>query len=87
MPILRSDKDSFMTARRVSHIPEAVPRDDLARMNAVLDTVAEHLDTETISAAFHLPETSKLSPPAFRYQLIQKARSEQKRIVEILLVS
>lgn len=81
VPILCTDKDSFITARRVSHIPESVPRDDLARMNAVLDTVAEHLDTETISAAFHLPETTKLSPPAFRYQLIQKARSAQKRIV------
>ena len=81
VPILRTDNDSFITARRVSHIPESVPRDDLERMNAVLDTVAEHLDTETISAAFHLPETTKLSPPAFRYQLIQKARSAQKRIV------
>jgi phosphate acetyltransferase len=81
LPILRTSDDSFGTARRVSHTPRTVPRDDLARMNNVLDTVAEHLDTATISAAFHLRESTKLSPPAFRYQLIQKARAVQKRIV------
>jgi len=81
LPILCSDDDSYGTARRVSHIPTTVPKDDIARMNAVLDCVAEHLDAATISAAFHLRENTKLSPPAFRYQLIQKARAAQKRIV------
>ena len=81
LPILRTDDDSFTIACRVSHISTAVPCDDMARMNAVLDTVAEDLDTNMISASFHLPENTKLSPPAFRYQLIQKARAAQKRIV------
>ncbi|MEI7611780.1 MAG: phosphate acetyltransferase [Betaproteobacteria bacterium] len=81
LPILMVDDDSFVTARRISKISTAVPSDDIARMNAVLDTVAEHLDTQTITSAFHLQETSKLSPPAFRYQLIQKARLAKKRIV------
>lgn len=81
LPILRSADDSFGTARQVSHIPRTVPKDDIARMNTVLDCVAEHLDAATISAAFHLRENTKLSPPAFRYQLIQKARAAQKRIV------
>lgn len=81
LPILRTGGDSYATARLVSHIPDAVPRDDLGRMNAALDTVAEHLDTQTMTASFRIPESIKLSPPAFRYQLIQKARAEQKRIV------
>ncbi len=81
LPILRTSDDSFITARRISHIPDAVPSNDMERMNAVLDTVAEHLDPEAISAAFHMPEMTKLSPPAFRYQLIQKARAANKRIV------
>jgi phosphate acetyltransferase len=81
LPILRSTDDSYGTARQVSHIPRTVPKDDITRMNRVLDAVAEHLDAETISAAFHLQENTKLSPPAFRYQLIQKARAAQKRIV------
>ncbi|HYN76641.1 MAG TPA: phosphate acetyltransferase [Lamprocystis sp. (in: g-proteobacteria)] len=81
LPILRSADDSFGTARQVSHIPHSVPKDDIARMNSVLDAVAEHLDAGTIAAAFHLEENTKRSPPAFRYQLIQKARAAQQRIV------
>ena len=81
LPIIRTGGDSYETARRVSRIPSAVPVDDLARMNAVLDTVAEDLDVRTISSSFHTPEINKLSPAAFRYQLIQKARQDQKRIV------
>ena len=81
LPILRIGGDSFHTALRISQMPTAVPSDDVARMNAVLDTVAEHLDNAVISSAFSVPVTTKLSPPAFRYQLIQKARAAQKRIV------
>ena len=33
LPILCSADDSFGTARRVSHIPRTVPKDDIARMN------------------------------------------------------
>ena len=73
VPILRTGSDTFRTARRVIEIPKAVPEDDIERMNMVLETVAEHLDTETISASFHIPENTKLSPPAFRYALIREA--------------
>lgn len=81
LPVLRTADDSFSIARRIGLISSAVPCDDIARMNDVLDTVAEHLDAAVISASFHLHDSTKLSPPAFRYQLIQKARAAQKRIV------
>ena len=81
LPILRTRDDSFITAGRISAISNAIPGDDIDRMNTVLDCVAEHLDPEAISAAFHKRESTKLSPPAFRYQLIQKARAANKRIV------
>ncbi len=81
LPILRTNLDSFMTARRITHLPAVVPIDDIARMTIVIDTVAEDLDDEVLSAALQTPENTKLSPPAFRYQLIQKARTERKTIV------
>ena len=81
LPVLRTADDSFTIARRIGQISSAVPSDDMARMNGVLDTVAEHLDTAAITASFLLPENVRLSPPAFRYQLIQKARAAHKRIV------
>ena len=81
VPILRTEDDTFQTARRVIETPGAVPEDDIERINTVLETVAEHLDADAIAGSFRIPETTKLSPPAFRYQLIQKARSVVKRIV------
>ncbi|MDR2450612.1 MAG: phosphate acetyltransferase [Candidatus Accumulibacter sp.] len=81
LPILRTKSNSFATARRIGTIPSDVPNDDVERMNTVLDTVAEHLDIGAITASFRIPESIKLSPPAFRYQLIQKARAAGKRIV------
>jgi phosphate acetyltransferase len=81
LPILGMPGDSFSTARCVAGVPTAVAQSDLERMNGVVDTVAEHLDHDVIAASFHMPETTKLSPPAFRYQLIEKARAAQKRIV------
>ncbi|MDR1276072.1 MAG: phosphate acetyltransferase [Candidatus Accumulibacter sp.] len=81
LPILVVEDDSFVTARRITSIPAAVPYDDSDRMNAIVDTVAENLNLESIATAFNFQETMKLSPPAFRYQLIQKARSERQRIV------
>ena len=56
LPVLRTADDSFTIARRIGQISSAVPSDDMARMNGVLDTVAEHLDTAAITASFLLPE-------------------------------
>jgi phosphate acetyltransferase len=81
LPVLRTDGDSYETAARISRLPLAVPPDDLARMDRVIDGMAEQLDAETICAGLKLAESPHMSPPAFRYQLIQKARAANKRIV------
>ncbi|WP_028451732.1 phosphate acetyltransferase [Chitinilyticum aquatile] len=81
LPVMRVETDSFYTTLNVSRLPSAVPADDFERMNAVLDTVAEQLSVDAMTACVRLPGTTHLSPPAFRYQLIQKARAAKKRIV------
>ncbi|MFT4172775.1 MAG: phosphate acetyltransferase [Rhodocyclaceae bacterium] len=81
LPLLRTDGDSFSTATRVSSVPAAVPADDSDRMEAVLDAVAEQLSLDALMAGVKVPPSTRMSPPAFRYQLIQKARAANKRIV------
>jgi phosphate acetyltransferase len=81
LPILRTDGDSYETAAKISRVPLAVPRDDLGRMEAVIDTVADQVDGDAICAGLELAVSSRMSPPAFRYRLIQKARTANKRIV------
>jgi phosphate acetyltransferase len=81
LPVLRTDGDSYETAARISRLPLAVPQDDLSRMDTVIDSLAEQLDADAICAGLELAASTRMSPPAFRYQLIQKARAANKRIV------
>ncbi|QLI81535.1 phosphate acetyltransferase [Chitinibacter fontanus] len=81
LPVLRSDGDSFGTALAISQVPTAVPADDKDRMSRVMNAVAEQLDVEGLMVGVNTKGVQHLSPPAFRYQLIQKARSANKRIV------
>ena len=81
LPVLRTDGDSFGTAARISRLPLAVPPDDLSRMNTVIDSVAEQIDGDAICVGQDRVNSTRMSPPAFRYQLMQKARAANKRIV------
>jgi phosphate acetyltransferase len=81
LPILRVNGDTYATVTAISRISPAVAADDVERIEQVLDSVAEELDTQAIMASVKVPASTHMSPPAFRYQLIQKARSAQKRIV------
>jgi phosphate acetyltransferase len=81
LPVLRTDGDSYETASRVSRLPLAVPQDDPGRMEKVIDSMAEQVDSDAICAGLDLAPSKRMSPPAFRYQLIQKARAANKRIV------
>jgi len=81
LPIMRTKGDTFSTITKINRLPTAVAADDDARMGSVLDSVAEQLDTATIMAAVKVPASTRMSPPAFRFQLIQKARAANKRIV------
>lgn len=81
LPVLRTDGDSFGTALAISQVPTAVPADDKDRMSRVMNAVAEQLDVEGLMVGVNTKGVQHLSPPAFRYQLIQKARSANKRIV------
>jgi phosphate acetyltransferase len=81
LPVLRTDGDSYETAARISRLPLAVPQDDLARMDNVIESVAEQLDGDMIFAGLERAAPTRVSPPAFRHQLIQKARAANKRIV------
>lgn len=81
LPIMRAKGDTFTVAWQLSHTPTAVAADDDVRMGKVLESVAEQLCAKTLAAAVKIPASTRMSPPAFRFQLIQKARAAKKRIV------
>ncbi|WP_216323833.1 phosphate acetyltransferase [Deinococcus aestuarii] len=84
LPVLRTATNSYETASRLSRMDPRVPHDDLERMERILDFIADRLDTVPLGTRLRAPDAQgerRLPPSAFRYELIQKARAANKRIV------
>lgn len=84
LPVMRVTTNSFHTASALSRMDPRVPHDDLERMERTLDFIADRLDTVPLGARLRTPQLEgerRLPPSAFRYELIQKARAANKRIV------
>ena len=55
--------------------------DDRERAERVTEFVAGHIDFEWLKQRCGTPRELRLSPPAFRYQVVQRAQKAGKRIV------
>ena len=86
LPVLRVATNSYHTASLLSRLGGRVPHDDTERMERTLDYIADRIDVAQLGLGAR-PGTQKaggerrLPPSAFRYELIQKARAANKRIV------
>jgi phosphate acetyltransferase len=81
LPILATDRDSFSCASKLDRIDTAVPEDDLQRIDLIRAHIAEHIDVPALLTAINAPHAERLSPAAFRFQLVERARANLQRIV------
>ncbi|TVR13551.1 MAG: phosphate acetyltransferase [Planctomycetota bacterium] len=81
LPIFFTDSNSFSTANRILSLDREVPVDDAERVEVVMNTVANHLDPQHIAGWLEQTCEHRLSPPAFRHNLIERARAAARRIV------
>lgn len=82
IPVMSVKTDSYDTIQRLVNMTYEIPTDDTARALDVASYVAAHLDLAWIKAKFSSnTEHPRLSPSAFRYQLVKKAQHAKKRIV------
>lgn len=81
LPILLSKQDTYTTATSLSNMDKEVPVDDISRMEQVVSKIAEHLDIDWLKIQCKKERATRLSPPAFRYQLSERARAANKTIV------
>ena len=81
LPVMLVDNDSYNTATLLDRMPNELPVDDTARVEKVMDTVAQHLNKEWFKNKCAISDEPRLSPPAFRYQLVQQAIAANKRVV------
>lgn len=81
LPILSVPTDSLRTAISLENLNIEVPQDDVERQEMVKEFVASRIDKNWIQELGATHPERYLSPPAFRYKLIEKAQKAHRRIV------
>jgi phosphate acetyltransferase len=75
LPILVSDDDSYETATRVRAVDPGLPADDLERIDGVVNSIADALDAPWLESLPGPARSRRLSPAAFRYRVVERARA------------
>lgn len=81
LPVLSVDSNSWETAINMQSFNQEVPFDDKERISSIKEHIARCIDHEWINTYALNQDERKLSPPAFRYKLIEQARILNKRII------
>lgn len=81
LPIYSVSTNSYNTATNLHRMNREIPLDDHERAETVTNFVASHLRQELLVKRCGEPQEARLSPPAFRYRLVQRAQAANKRIV------
>lgn len=81
LPVLSSPANTYETAHMLANLSNAIPTDDPDRIEKAMEAVATKIDTDWLKEHLRVEVQSRLSPPAFRYQLSERARAADKRIV------
>ena len=81
VPVLLTEHDTFATAYALAHQDQTIPADDTERMETMVEFVAEHVDVEELCRHIGQPRQLLMSPPAFRFRMMEQARAANRRIV------
>ncbi|WP_339459464.1 phosphate acetyltransferase [Pseudomonas sp. EA_105y_Pfl2_R69] len=81
LPVMTVSTGSYDTATNLNRLNKEIPVDDKERAETVANFVAGHIDHEWLFARCGTPRELRMSPSAFRYQLVQRAKAANKRIV------
>ena len=82
LPVMTVTTGSYDTATSLFALNKETPADDVERATRVTDYIAGHLHPKFLHTRCSVPRTElRLSPAAFRYQLVKRAQDANKRIV------
>ena len=81
LPLLKVKTDSLRTAISLQNLNMKIPEDDLERRSALKEYVASFIHPDWVKELMATQTERRLSPPAFKHQLMEMARKSQKRIV------
>lgn len=81
VPVLLTEHDTFATAYALAHQDQTIPADDTERMETMVEFVAKHVDVEELCRHIGQPRQLLMSPPTFRFRIMEQARAANRRIV------
>ena len=81
LPILHTQLNTLETAQRLADFGNEIPVDDTERAEQVTRFVSSHIDTTWLNSQINTGVQPRLSPSAFRHELVQKSIAAKKRIV------
>ncbi len=82
LPVMTVETNSYDTANNLFGLNKETPADDIERAPRVTDFIAKHLHPEFLHTRCSVPRGElRMSPAAFRYQLVKRAQDANKRIV------
>ena len=81
LPVLIVETDTFQTASQLANMDDGVKVNDLDRVESIMNHVAGYLDGQNLKDRLETAQHIRLSPAAFRYQLVQKAKAAHKSVV------
>ena len=81
LPILHTSLSTFETAQSLSNLSNEIPVDDTERAEQVTRFVSSHINVDWLVQILNGSYKPRLSPSAFRHELVQKSIAAKKRIV------
>ena len=81
LPVLLVEPDSYQTATRVRDLDPRLPPDDVDRVEGVTNNVADALNASWLQSLAGSARPHRLTPAAFRYQVVEQARAAHALIV------
>lgn len=81
LPVLSVATASYDTANNLNRLNKEIPIDDRDRARMVSGYIASHLDHHWLSQRCGTQREARMTPAAFRYQLVKRAKQAHKRIV------
>jgi phosphate acetyltransferase len=81
LPILQLQQDCYQMTNLLPEFDNKVPVDDETRVRHIMETVAQNLDKDWLVNLLASERERRLSPAAFRYSLVQRARQQRKIII------
>lgn len=81
LPIFHTEMNTLEATQHIGSFGNEIPIDDTERAEQVTKFVSSHINEEWLTSMINGAHQPRLSPSAFRHELVQKSISAKKRIV------